>query len=514
MTSQLSQEDPLLEMRGICKSFPGVMALQDVCLSVRRSEVHALMGENGAGKSTLVKVLTGIHQKDAGEILFCGKRISPANAAQAQHTGISTIYQELNLVPFLSVSENIFIGREPRKNGLIDWNTIKCRAKEILAGMGLDKVNVEEPLFRQSVAVQQMVAIARAVSIEARLLVMDEPTSSLSEKEVNTLFEVIHKLKRQDIAVIFISHKLDEVFEICDKATILRDGRLVGEYSIEDLTKLQLVSLMIGRDTEPALERKKTVASELDDQQAVLLRATGLSRGHRTREISIDIKTGEILGVAGLLGAGRTELARILFGEDGQDAGQMEVKGRNVSLKNPRDAIRLGFGFCSEDRKDEGLFPNMSIMDNMTMAILPELSRAGVLSRKAQRELAERYISKMRIATSGPDQLIRELSGGNQQKVLLARWLCKSPVFMILDEPTRGIDVRGKSEIELIINELAERGVAVLMISSEMEELIRSCDRIAVLSEGRKVGELKANEISEERMMQMMAHGHDGQEAP
>jgi len=509
MTSQPSKDEYLLEMRGISKSFPGVIALQDVGLSVKPGEVHALMGENGAGKSTLIKVLTGIHQRDAGEILFCGERISPANAAQAQHAGISTIYQELNLIPFLSVSENIFIGREPRKHGLIDWDTIERRAEGILGDMGLALVNVKEPLFRQSVAVQQMVAIARAVSVEARLLVMDEPTSSLSEKEVNVLFDVIRKLKRQDISAIFISHKLDEVLTICDKATILRDGRLVGEYPMEDLTKLKMVSLMIGRDAESILERKRAVASGLDDRQAVF-KATDLSRGRRTREISIDIKTGEILGVAGLLGSGRTELARILFGDDEQDAGKMEVKGKRVSMRSPRDAIRLGFGFCSEDRQDEGLFPNMSVMDNMTMASLPELSRAGILSRKAQRELAETYIGKMRIATSGPDQLIRDLSGGNQQKVLLARWLCRNPVLMILDEPTRGIDVRGKSEIETIITELADRGVAVLMISSEMEELIRSCDRIVVLSEGRKVGELKAKEISEEHMMQMMAHGHDG----
>ena len=511
MTSQPSGDEYLLEMTGIGKSFPGVIALQDVDLSVRPGEVHALMGENGAGKSTLIKVLTGIYQRDAGEIFFCGERISPANAAQAQHAGISTIYQELNLIPFLSVCENISIGREPKGRGLIDWGAVERRAREILGGMGLGDVNVTEPLYSQSVAVQQMVAIARAVSIEARLLVMDEPTSSLSEKEVKVLFDVIRKLKGRGISVIFISHKLDEVFTICDRATILRDGRLVGEYPIAELTKLEMVSLMIGRDAESILERKRTVSGGTDDRQSVL-KATGLSRGRRTKEISIDIGTGEILGVAGLLGSGRTELARILFGDDEPESGRMEVKGELVSMRSPRDAIRLGFGFCSEDRKDEGLFPNMSVMDNITMASLPELSKAGILSRTAQREVAETYVSKMRIATSGPDQLIKELSGGNQQKVLLARWLCKNPVLMILDEPTRGIDVRGKSEIETIITELADRGVAVLMISSEMEELIRSCDTIVVLSEGRKVGELRATEISEENMMRMMAHGHDERE--
>lgn len=511
MTSQLAKEEYLLEMKGISKSFPGVKALQQVDFSIKPGEAHALMGENGAGKSTLIKVLTGIHQRDHGEILFEGKSISPANSAQAQHAGISTIYQELNLIPDLSVAENIFIGREPVKMGIIDWKTVQSRARDILEKMGLDDVDVNEPFARQSVAVQQMVAIARAVSISARLLVMDEPTSSLSEKEVGILFDVIRSLKKQNMSVIFISHKLDEVFEICDRATILRDGCLVGEYPMQDLTKLKMISLMIGRDAEAVLERKREAAEGLGDRQSVM-KATELSRGRRTRDISIDIKTGEILGVAGLLGSGRTELARIIFGDDKQEAGRIEVNDNPVSMKSPGDAIRLGFGFCSEDRKEEGIFPNMSVMDNMTMAILPKVSRAGVLSQKAQRKIAETYISKMRIATSGPDQLIKDLSGGNQQKVLLARWLCKNPVLMILDEPTRGIDVGGKSEIESIITDLADKGVAILMISSELEELIRSCDRIAVLSEGRKVGELKAKEISEDSIMNMMAHGHDGQE--
>jgi ABC-type sugar transport system ATPase subunit len=511
MTSQLANEDYLLKMKGISKSFPGVKALQQVDFCVKPGEAHALMGENGAGKSTLVKVLTGIHQRDNGEILFDGNSISPANAAQAQHAGISTIYQELNLIPDLSVAENIFIGREPRKMGFIDWKTVETRAKDILDKMGLENVDVSEPFTRQSVAVQQMVAIARAVSISARLLVMDEPTSSLSEKEVGILFDVIRALKKQNMSVIFISHKLDEVFAICDRATILRDGRLVGEYPMPDLTKLKMISLMIGRDAESVMERKREAADGLGDRQAVMA-ATGLSRGRKTREVSIDVKTGEILGVAGLLGSGRTELARIVFGDDKQESGQIKVNDKPVSMKSPGDAIRLGFGFCSEDRKEEGIFPNMSVMDNMTMAILPKLSKAGVLSQKAQREVAETYISKMRIATSGPDQLIKELSGGNQQKVLLARWLCKNPVLMILDEPTRGIDVGGKSEIESIITDLADKGVAILMISSELEELIRSCDRIAVLSEGKKVGELKAKEISEDGIMHMMAHGHDARE--
>ncbi|NQT87040.1 sugar ABC transporter ATP-binding protein [bacterium] len=501
----------LLQMTRICKTFPGVKALQEVDFSVLRGEVHALLGENGAGKSTLIKVLTGIYPKDAGEMIFDGEPIAPTHAAQAQHAGISAIYQELNLIPHLSVAENIFIGREPKKRGLIDWKTIESRARATFSDMGVDGVQVARPLSEHSVAIQQMTAIARALSLDAKLLVMDEPTSSLSEKEVRILFDVIRRVKGQGASVIFISHKMDEVFEICDRATILRDGRLVGAYPMRDLTKLKMVSLMIGRDATSVLGKRRAASAALDDREPVL-RARGLSRAHRTKQIDIDIKTGEVLGVAGLLGSGRTELAKILFGDDMPDEGEIEIDGRPARLRSPRDAIRLGLGFCSEDRKAEGIFPHMSVMENMTLGILPELSTAGVLSTKAQTRIAETYIDKLKIKTSGPGQRMRELSGGNQQKALLARWLCKKPILMILDEPTRGIDLGAKSEIEDIIAELARDGVAILMISSEMEELIRSCDRIAVLSEGRKVGELTAREISEEHILHMIAHGSKPQE--
>jgi len=381
-------ENLLLEMKGIGKTFPGVIALDEVDLSIQYGEVHALMGENGAGKSTLIKVLTGIYQRDGGEIRFEQNRISPADAAQSQQAGISTIYQELNLVPYLSVCENIFIGREPKRRGLIDWKTVERRSREILSDMGLEEVDVNEPLRKQSVATRQMVAIARAVSIEAKLVVMDEPTSSLSEKEVRTLFGVIEKLKEQNISIIFISHKLDEVFAICDRATILRDGRLVGQYAVKDLTKLKMVSLMIGRDATSVLDKKELTAAGHENRQ-VVLKATDLSRARRTTEISIDIDSGEILGVAGLLGSGRTELARILFGDEMQDTGRIEIGNKSVQMKSPRDAIKLGLGFCSEDRKEEGIFPNMSVADNITMAVLPELSTAGTVSSNAQLRIAE-----------------------------------------------------------------------------------------------------------------------------
>ena len=502
------EENHLLQMTGICKAFPGVKALQDVDFSVTRGEVHALMGENGAGKSTLVKVLTGVYHKDAGSIVFDGKSISPADAAQSQHAGISTIYQELNLAPFLSIAENIFIGREPKKYGFIDWKAVENGARMILADMGVQGVDVTEPLGEQSLAIQQMVAIARALSLDAKLLVMDEPTSSLSETEVGLLFDVIRRVKQHETSIVFISHKMNEVFEICDRATILRDGRLVGSYPMRDLTKLKMVSLMIGRDATSVLHKKKTVSAGLDDCESVL-RAEGLSRAHRTKEIDIDIRSGEVLGVAGLLGSGRTELAKILFGDDIPDRGVIEIENASARLRSPRDAISLGVGFCSEDRKAEGVFPHMSVMENITIGLLAELATGGVLSKKAQTSIARTYIDKLGIKTSGPRQRMSELSGGNQQKVLLARWLCKKPVLMILDEPMRGIDLGAKSEIEDIIAQLAANGVAVLMISSEMEELIRSCDRVVVLSEGRKVGQLTAREISEEHIMQMIAHGSE-----
>jgi monosaccharide-transporting ATPase len=499
-------QELLLEMKGICKAFPGVKALDDVAFSVATGQVHALIGENGAGKSTLIKVLTGIYQKDAGKIIFDGKSISPVSATESQHMGISSIYQELNLAPYLSVAENIFIGREPKRCGLIDWRTIKTRAAAILVDMGIEGVSVSRPLGEHSVAVQQMVAIARAISLDAKLLVMDEPTSSLSETEVAILFDVIRRVKAHGTAVIFISHKMDEVFEICDRATILRDGRLVGAYPMTEMTKLKMVSLMIGRDAASVLHNKKTAYAPTGDRKK-LLSARGLSRAHKTKQIEIDIASGEVLGVSGLLGSGRTELAKILFGDDIPDAGEIDINGRRARLKSPRDAIRLGLGFCSEDRKADGVFPNMTVMENMTIGVLDDVSRVGVMSSGAQVKIAETYIKKLKIKVSGPGQKMRELSGGNQQKVLLARWLCKKPILMILDEPTRGIDLGAKSEIEDIISELAGGGVAVLMISSEMEELIRSCDRIAVLSDGRKVGELGGHEISEERLVDIIAHG-------
>jgi monosaccharide-transporting ATPase len=498
------KEKYLLEMRKITKGFPGVLALDAVDFNLRNNEIHALMGENGAGKSTLIKTLTGIHHKDSGQTILNGTPINPLKASKAQELGISTIYQELNLIPYLSICENIFIGREPKRLGLIDWKTVETKSAQILQDMGMEDVNVKEPLFKQSVAVQQMVAIARAISIEAKILVMDEPTSSLNEKEVNILFNVIRKLKKNNISVIFITHRIDEVFEICDNVTILKDGKLVGEYPVKDLTKLSLVSAMIGRDAKTLLKSHKSYSADLATGETIF-KAVKISKGVKPKEMDLEIKKGEIVGLAGLLGSGRTEFAKIAFGDDIPDAGELEVEGKRVLFKKPKDAIQAGLAFCSEDRKSEGLVPNMSVVDNITLVILPELKKRGIVSKRAQRKIAETYIEKLGIKTPGLDQLVKNLSGGNQQKVLLARWLCKHPKLIILDEPTRGIDVGAKSEIELLIQDLTAQGISILMISSEMEELIRCCDRMAVLRDGEKVGELVGEDISEKRVMKFIA---------
>lgn len=501
------QGEILLEMKKIVKTFPGVKALSEVDFEVHAGEVHAIMGENGAGKSTLIKVLTGIHGRDSGEIIFEGKDINPTTPLQAQHCGISTIYQELNLVPCLSVCENIFLGREPKKkNGLIDWKEIEKQSDVILKDMGIE-VDVTELLQEQSTAIQQMVAIARAISINTRLVVMDEPTSSLDEKEVKVLFEVIRKLTAKNIAVIFVSHRLDEIFEICDKATILKDGCLVGELKTADIDKLQMISMMIGRDAGSIVNFKKDHSVSKKNNE-VLCEMKGIQSGVRLNGIDLTIRKGEVVGLAGLLGAGRTELAKVLFGSDSMDEGEIMIDGKKVKFNLPKDAINAGLAFCSEDRKVEGIIPHMSVRENMVLALLPRISKYGVISRKETNEIVDKYIQRFGIKTPSPEQLIRNLSGGNQQKVLLARWLCMHPKLVILDEPTRGIDVGAKSEIEGLIQELAAEGISVLMISSELEELIRGCDRVAVIGDGRKVKELEGEEITEQNILSAIAQGH------
>ena len=501
---------PLLVMRGIEKRFNGVPALSKASLEIERREVHALIGQNGAGKSTMIKILTGYYTKDAGEIWFNGGPFHADSPKNAQAGGISTIYQEINLVPYRSVAENICLGRAPRRFGFLDWKRMHREAEELLARFKVG-IDVQQPLSAYTTAIQQMVAIARAVSFEAKLVIMDEPTSSLDDHEVAVLFDVVRQLKASGVAVIFVSHKLEELYVVCDRVTVMRDGRTVLSGSLADFTKLDLVTTMIGRVLESVGDEQTAFreSAHAADQRTGcrLLAVRNLSVGRKVADASLQLTAGEIVGLAGLLGSGRTELARAVFGADRPAGGEMEYDGAPFAPGTPAAAIAAGIGFCSEDRKLDGVVPDMSVRENLTLALLPHLARAGVVDREKQREMVDRFIRRLTIKCSSSDQPIRELSGGNQQKVLLARWLCMNPRLLILDEPTRGIDVGAKAEIQSLIGQLASEGLGVLMISSEMEEILEGSDRVFVLREGKTVANLEREQISEEAIMAAMADG-------
>ena len=497
---------PLLAMRGIVKRFGGTHAVADASLEVEPGEVHALIGQNGAGKSTMIKILTGYYQRDAGEILFEGHPVSFASPQAAQAGGISTIYQEINLVPFRSVAENICLGREPRRYGLLDWKAMHAEAERLLGRFKVE-VDVGQPLMRLNTATQQMVAIARAIGFKARLVIMDEPTSSLHDQEVSVLFDVIRQLRSEGVSVLFVSHKLDELYAVCDRVTIMRDGRTVRVAGMGELSKLDLVTTMLGRADAPggpaAPEPRRAGAGGRE-----LLAVEHLAAGRQVRDVSLDVRAGEIVGLAGLLGSGRSETVQIVFGAGRADQGSVRVSGEPAAFAEPADAIGAGIGFCSEDRKLDGIVPEMSVRENLTLALLPHLARAGIVDEARQREVVDRFIKRLGIKCSGPEQKIRELSGGNQQKVLLARWLCMNPKLLLLDEPTRGIDVGAKAEILDLIRELAQNGLGVLMISSELEEVVASSDRVFVLRDGRTVAEHGRASLSEDALMAAMAHGN------
>jgi monosaccharide-transporting ATPase len=501
---------PLLLMRGIVKRFNGVPALSEASVEVERGEVHALIGQNGAGKSTMIKILTGYYTKDAGEIWFNGAPFHADSPQSAQAGGISTIYQEINLVPYRSVAENICLGRAPRRFGFLDWKRMHREAAEVLANFKVD-IDVRQPLSAYTTAIQQMVAIARAVSFEAKLVIMDEPTSSLDDHEVAVLFDVIRRLKASGVAVIFVSHKLEELYAVCDRVTVMRDGRTLLTGTLAGFSKLDLVATMIGRALESVGDEQTAFreSAQTTDQRTGrrLLAVRNLSVGRKVTSASLQLLAGEIVGLAGLLGSGRTELARAIFGADQPDGGEMEYDGASFAPRTPAAAITAGIGFCSEDRKFDGVVPDMSVRENLTLALLPKLARAGVVDREKQREVVDRFVQRLLIKCSTSDQPIRELSGGNQQKVLLARWLCMNPRLLILDEPTRGIDVGAKAEIQFLIGQLASEGLGVLMISSEMEEILEGSDRVFVLREGKTVANLERDQISEEAIMAAMADG-------
>ena len=491
----------LLRMEGVEKSFPGVKALKGISLEVEEGEVHALMGENGAGKSTLIKVLTGVYGRDQGKIYFAGEEIHCKSPAEAGEIGISTIYQELNLIPYQTVYENMFLGREMKKNAFfLDRKAMQDEAEKALSDLGLE-IDVTKSLNHYSTAIQQMVAIARAVRSKARLVIMDEPTSSLDQTEVRVLFRIIRQLKEKKISVLFISHKLDEVYEICDSLTIFRDGETVGRFAVQDIDQYKLISLMIGKEWK---EREREDKKSFSDAET-LLSVKNAKLAMRLSGVNLSIRKGEILGLAGLLGSGRTELAELLFGTEKAGEGEVFWMDEAYFRRNPSKSIEKGMGFCTEDRKTEGILPNLSVEENMTIAMLPKLQKHGFIDFKKQKELAKRYVELFNIKTPSLSQKIRNLSGGNQQKVLLARWMCMNPKLMILDEPTRGIDVGAKEEIEKLIQGLSAEGISVLMISSELSELARNCHRVVVLRDGKVRGEIEGDAIFEDSIMTLIA---------
>ncbi|NHQ89012.1 sugar ABC transporter ATP-binding protein [Janthinobacterium lividum] len=496
---------PLLELRGISKSFPGVKALSDVALRLYPGEVHTLMGQNGAGKSTLIKVLTGVYTPDSGQILLDGKSIAPASTSDAQGLGISTVYQEVNLCPNLSVAENIFIGRYPRRFGAIDWRSMQQQARALLQQLQID-IDVTAQLSSFPLAIQQMVAISRALNISARVLILDEPTSSLDEAEVNLLFSVLRRLREQGMAILFVTHFLDQTYAISDRITVMRNGEREGEYACSELSRLALVNKMIGvaADTQ---EQALDLAQEAGAASfgPTVLEAQGLGRKGALLPMDFQIRQGELLGLAGLLGSGRTELARLLFGADKADSGSIVMQGKIRQFNVPRDAIAQDIGFCSEDRKHEGAILSLSVRENIILALQARTGLLRAIPFKRQQALADEYVKALGIKTASIETPIGSLSGGNQQKALLARWLVTSPAMLILDEPTRGIDVRAKQEIMSYVAKLCRKGMAILFISSELPEVLRCSDRILVMRDRKACGDYARGELDDSSVLQVIA---------
>ena len=529
-----------LEAREVVKSFGGVHALRGADLLVRPGEVHALMGENGAGKSTLIKLLTGVYRPDDGVIALHGTERAFRTPLEAQAAGISTIYQEVNLVPMMSVARNLFLGREPRRRGLVDVRAMNRMSGEILERYGV-RVDVTAPVHTLGLGARQMVALARAVRLDAKVVIMDEPTSSLEPREVQTLFGVIRTLREQGASVVFVSHRLDELYEICDRVTVLRDGRTVHTGAMAELPRTELVALMLGRallaahdgrvtafapdkaqrqaapDDEalgellPAARRKWGRGKDRDRQAGgpggpggPALSISGLTDRHRLRGVSLDVEPGEVVGLGGLLGAGRSETAQAVIGAR-PATGAVKVGGKEIRRRSPQAAVRAGIAMLAEDRKADGVIPGLSVRENIVLAALPRLSRAGIVSTARQDRIVEFFMTRLRIKASSPAQLVQDLSGGNQQKVLLARWMCLNPRVLLLDEPTRGIDVGAKAEVQTIIDQLAAEGIGVLLISSELDELIEGSDRVVVLHTGSVAARLDGDEVTAPNLMRALA---------
>ena len=492
-------------MRGICKNFPGVKALDNVDFSLNKGEIHALMGENGAGKSTLIKVLTGVEEFERGQIILEDKKsIINKSPKEAQENGISTVYQEVNLCPNISVAENLFLDREPRKFGLIDWQKMNRMSKELLDKLDI-KIDVTKPTESYSIAIQQMIAIARAVDMSAKVLILDEPTSSLDDGEVEKLFLLMKKLKNDGIGIIFVTHFLEQVYAVCDKITVLRNGTLVGEFEVNNLPRVQLVAKMMGKDFND-LENIKSESTQTTGKE-VLLSTKSLGSNGNIKPFDLRLNKGEVIGITGLLGSGRSELVRAIYGADKTDTGQIVFKNKEVKITAPIDAMKLGMAYLPENRKDEGIIADLSVRENIIIAMQAKQGIFKLIPRKKQEEFVDKYIEILQIKTAGRETPIKQLSGGNQQKVILARWLLTNPELLILDEPTRGIDVGTKTEIQKLVLKLATKGMSVIFISSEIEEMIRTCQRMVVMRDKKKVGELESDEISQNNIMSAIAGG-------
>lgn len=502
-------DDIILDMKDISKTFPGVKALQHVDFKLRRGEIHALMGENGAGKSTLIKVLTGVHDFEAGTITMAGANIINKSPQDAQSHGISTVYQEVNLCPNLSVAENLFIGREPKKFGFIDWRTMNKKSTELLERLDID-ASATDKLEDCSLAKQQMIAIARAVDMKCQVLILDEPTSSLDDKEVEKLFTLMRRLKSEGVGIIFVTHFLEQVYEVCDRITVLRNGTLVGEYTVADLPRVELVAKMMGKNFDDLADIKG--GHKKLEKFVPVVEAHGVGRKGSIKPFDFTVNKGEVVGLTGLLGSGRSELVRAIYGADKPDSGKVSVNGQEAKINTPLDAMKLGMAYLPEDRKKDGIIGDLSVRENIILALQAKKGMLHLMSRKEMEEAADKYIKVLQIKTASRETPIKSLSGGNQQKVIIGRWLLTNPEYLILDEPTRGIDIGTKTEIQKLVLDLADQGMAVTFISSEVEEMLRTCSRMGVMRDGKKVGELTGDELSQEGIMKAIAGGGDKDE--
>ena len=503
------EQGAVLEMRGICKYFPGVRALQDVDFTLRRGEIHALMGENGAGKSTLIKVLTGVYPKDGGEVRIEGVD-GPAvirSPQDAQNAGISTVYQEITLCPNLSVAENMYIGRT--KGAVTNWRSMNSGAGKILESLGIPASPTQQ-LGTCSIAVQQMVAIARAVDMECKVLILDEPTSSLDEQEVQKLFGLMRDLRKKGVGIIFVTHFLEQVYEVCDRITVLRDGQLVGEYVIEALPRVQLVSKMLGKELDDMADIKgESGGVAIEREGAPVLEAEGLCSSAGIKPFDFSIRKGEVNGFTGLLGSGRSECVRAIFGADHVTGGTVKMDGKEVRIRKPLDAMKQGIGYLPEDRKGDGIVGDLSVRDNIILAYQVMKGFFHPVSRAQAEAFADNYIKLLEIKTASADTPIKSLSGGNQQKCILARWLLTDPKYLILDEPTRGIDIGTKIEIQKLVLRLAEKGTSATFISSEIDEMLRTCSRLIVMRDRKAVGELSGEDLTQTKIMATIAGGDE-----